>query len=387
MSDFDFQRPGAGSSVPGSSIPESSDPGAGLPSMGGNFSGLGDAAEPAATQPTPKKRSRRWASLMIGGILLLAGAFGGGAAFGWFAHRDWGPVPEPAAVIRPEIAAPSFPAAIAADLEEDVLAPDIRGLTPEDAIQSLVDAGFNPDDVTVIEEQSVLPPGSVLSQQPLAGAKGPAPMTLKVSVAAKVPELVGNDETSGVESLRTLGVFVTIERRYVPDAEPGTIISTYPGAGEDATVEMTVEIAAEPAGIALLDVVNTGSCGSGTRIGAGGTIFDQAVTCRSATKNPTETVWLLNRKVATLDAVVGLDDKSKPGTDVRVLITGDGAALFDQVVVYGSTVPVAISTAGVLRLAMTVTTVSTEATETPTVVLGEALLQGSESDLASLELR
>lgn len=352
--------------------------------------GGADPSAPSNPPPAGRSRKRHWPLLIAGVLVVLVATFAGGAVAGWKAHAAWWKVPEPTSEPRPQIAAPTFPSAVAGPEVQKIVLPDVRGLSPDDAKQALADAGFDPAQVTVKQEPSVRPAGSVLAQDPLAGTEGPGPVVLTVSTAATVPDLRGAPEADGRRALEDLGVYVSIERKYDAGATPGTVLSLTPAVGETATEEMTMVIAAEPASVYLAEVkAVSGRCRAANSAQISGDAFPSAVSCPLDAERADENAWLLNRKVAGISGVVGIDDTATPGVDVRLVITGDGTTLFDKTLTYGKAEPLDIKTAGMLRLTIHVTAAdpNADAQKVPAAVLGDLRLTGSQDDLASLDQR
>ena len=106
------------------------------------------------------------------------------------------------------------------------------------------------------------------------------------------------------------------------------------------------------------------------------------MTC-SPGSSETTAAWLLNRQVTQFTGVLGVDDRSDPGTTVAVRIAVDGRVVFDQVVGYGTATPFTVDVTGVLRLEVTYSSPSTSGQRQ--LALGDARLVGEPAGVAALD--
>lgn len=131
----------------------------------------------------------------------------------------------------------------------DVAVPDVVGQTETDADAAIVAAGLvsgasqAPDDT--------VPAGSVISQDPAAGAMVAAGSTVNIAVSTgpdttpvAVPDVVGQPEGDAQKTLEDAGFTVTSTEEASADVEIGLVISTNPSAGTEVApgtaVAMTV---------------------------------------------------------------------------------------------------------------------------------------------------
>lgn len=273
------------------------------------------------------------------------------------------------------------PQAGAADTK--VVMPDVRGLTEQQARQALADHGISGGLVTVDQTPHLANAGIVVAQDPVAGTTAPTKVVLSLPVKPTMPNLVGKPETEARTTLQEQGAEVTLTREYDPTATVGAVIRSTPGAGEPLTEISTLVIAAPAATVALGEIESSGWCSSGEAT-INGTMHSASVTCTAYTESR-HTVWLLNRKVARLTAVVGLDDHSDPNATVRVTVTGDGKRLWRETVAYGTGRPLEVGLKGVLRVVVTVQRTDRSQADSAEVALGEAQLLGAQADLDGLE--
>jgi serine/threonine-protein kinase len=162
-----------------------------------------------AVEDEPQKRSRAWVWILVVLAILAAGLLGAWA-FGLFD-------------------------------EAQVTVPSVVGLTEEEATVELEDAGLTVGEVTGEASDSV-PEGSVISQDPQAGASVESSASVDLVVSAgrettSVPELVGLTEEEALAAIRSSGLTLeTIQREYSADVEEGLVMSQQPEAG--TTVEL-----------------------------------------------------------------------------------------------------------------------------------------------------
>jgi serine/threonine-protein kinase len=162
-----------------------------------------------AVADEPGKKSRAWVWILVALALVAAGLLGAWA-LGYFD-------------------------------EARVTVPSVVGLTEEEAAVELEDAGLTVGEVAG-EASDTVPEGSVISQDPRAGASVEASASVDLVVSAgkettSVPELVGLTEEEALAAIRASGLTLeTIQREYSSDVEEGLVISQQPETG--TTVEL-----------------------------------------------------------------------------------------------------------------------------------------------------
>jgi serine/threonine-protein kinase len=117
---------------------------------------------------------------------------------------------------------------------EQVTVPDVTGLSRESAEARLRDEGFS---VSVAEQESDVPEGDVISQNPAGGTQltRGEKVTITVSTGrpkADVPDVIGMSERNARSSLKAAGLEPVVQQRTVTDPDQdGVVIEQRPGPG------------------------------------------------------------------------------------------------------------------------------------------------------------
>jgi beta-lactam-binding protein with PASTA domain/predicted Ser/Thr protein kinase len=117
---------------------------------------------------------------------------------------------------------------------EQVAVPDVTGLSRESAEARLRDEGFS---VSVAEQESDVPEGDVISQNPAGGTQltSGEKVTITVSTGrpkADVPDVIGMSERNARSSLKAAGLEPVVQQRTVTDPDQdGVVIEQRPGPG------------------------------------------------------------------------------------------------------------------------------------------------------------
>jgi len=122
--------------------------------------------------------------------------------------------------------------------------PDVIGMTEEDALKAMSDAGF--ENVTIISEESEEEINKVFSQTPVSGTLYDKllEIIIKVSMGIEVSDVIGMTKEDAVATLEDLGFIVEVS----PDSlETGTVVNQIPAGGEYLNYgsTVTIEIASE----------------------------------------------------------------------------------------------------------------------------------------------
>ncbi|HWM11328.1 MAG TPA: PASTA domain-containing protein [Solirubrobacteraceae bacterium] len=131
---------------------------------------------------------------------------------------------------------------------EQIEVPDVVGEAEDDARDALQDAGLSVGEVTE-EESSDEEPGTVLEQDPAAGAAVDRGDNVNLVIAAappdvEVPEVLGFTEEDATTDLEAAGFEVRVRDQEVTDpAQEGLVQDQAPDAGEERPEGSTIRIA------------------------------------------------------------------------------------------------------------------------------------------------
>lgn len=297
--------------------------------------------------PARGKKRRNWAHrgrqlAVAGTLVLLLGILVLGAGLGWTARTLTASPTDTESQVQIVEAPSEGEAAV-------VVLPDVRGLDTVAAQQALADAGIDSAAVTVVETTSALPPGTVVSQDPVGGTTGATGVTIDVAMSGTIPALVGTDGTAAIQTLVELGVNAAVVEMYDPASPEGLVLALDPPAGSPLTEDVAVTVAGPPGSLYLTELdAAQGGCSTGGA-DVNGTAYQYSLSCSASTTASTA-AYLLNRRAVQLTGLLGVEDSSDTDYVGRVVIRGDGRQLFAADLRYGGTVPFTVPTAGVLRL-------------------------------------
>lgn len=311
---------------------------------------------------------RLWTGLATG---LLVAVLVGGIVTGWMLRG---------ALVADSVEPPS-PTSSSAPATVTVSMPDLRGLTEQDAMQVIADAGMDPNQVSVQKVPYVGRAGTVVSQDPVARAADPAKVVLFVPELAKMPDLQSKTLAEAMSTLVTMGARPSVSRQYSPTIAPGSVISSTPTAGEELIAEPTLIVSGATATISLSSIRSVGDCSSTSNRTVNGIKVGNGISC-STGRIPGEEAWIIARAAGRLQGVLGIDDQAKPGTTAHIRLTADDRTIVDQDLAYGQSVNVDADVSGALRLQLTVTT---NDPGYPKVIFGNAALLGAADALATID--
>ncbi len=163
--------------------------------------------------------------------------------------------------------------------EEEALieVPPLTGLTLEEATQEITDAGFELGNVD--EEESQLPEGTVIGQEPDVGSLAPtgSEIDLVVSLGEQtvdVPPLEGLSADEAATALGQAGLEISIEQEASTDVEEGRVVRSEPASGESvpagSTVVVFVSIGPEIETVQVPPVIGLTEAQAGARLGQAG---------------------------------------------------------------------------------------------------------------------
>ncbi|TRY17737.1 Stk1 family PASTA domain-containing Ser/Thr kinase [Tessaracoccus rhinocerotis] len=128
--------------------------------------------------------------------------------------------------------------------------PDLTGRTLEVAMDEAKDAGFTEQFEVVYEQTDQVAPGNVFDQTPAAGESHPRNTVINVKVAEAVdttlpvPELVALTLEAAQQAATDAGFTspLSVTEEQTDEAEPGTIVSQAPAAGERIEPNVPIEV-------------------------------------------------------------------------------------------------------------------------------------------------
>lgn len=332
------------------------------------------AAEPTATGRFRRLFERRRLLLALAWSLLVLGVVGGSIGFGWWLATNTAVASQ--ALAKPEI----VHVPLVNDLESDVLMPDVRGLTPQDALEVLADAGIDASIVTTTSRPAAGTSGVVLQQTPVFGTPEPAAVELVVSEPAVVPDLTGLDRREAINRLVELGARVEQVAVYDPDAAIDRVVGVEPIAGSALPESVTLTVTAAASSVYFSNLDRDGYCSTSSTLKINGKSYAQGLVCDSSTSG-SDTAWQLGNAVDVVTGTLGIPDTEDAASSVRVQILGDGVLLASVDLVYGSSAPIDLRTTGILNLTFRMTAL---AGASPDVGLGGLLAQGASAPIAAL---
>ena len=265
--------------------------------------------------------------------------------------------------------------------------PDIEGLELTIARRVLRSAGITAT-LTTSQKPAAGAAGMVLTQRPEPGEPIAGDITVEISTAASMPDVVGAGLDDTRNQLEALGAAVTVERKVAPSKADGTVLESTPVAGKAIPEVVTLVVADTGEGLPLaeLDTVEASSCSSTDSAMLNGTAVQASITCSPSPPNssyrsePASIEWAIGRRAPILEFLAGAEDTEGRGGGT-ITVYGDGNKLATVQVKFGATREIRVDTKKVLRLRIEVTTTS-EAE--PEIVLGEARLLGTRKDLEIL---
>lgn len=341
---------------------------------------LPPVAPPEAAAPSQMVKSKnlsvrlrayRWWFIGAASLLCLS-VVGGSFTAGWIvASRA---IPASASHVEAE----TVEIPILDPMGTEQLMPDVRGMSKNDALQVLADAGIPVAHVTVTTQPTAGTSGLIVEQTPAFGVISPPAVTIVVAAPAAVPDLVGADVSDASVQLSLLGAAVTRTDRYDPDQPVGTVLDVIPSAGSTLpeTVAMTVNVA--PSSLGLQDLSSDGPCSAGS-VTLRGTDYPAGVVCRSH-KEPIPNTWALNGTVDRIVGTVGIPNDALTGSTATMKILVDGTEIASFDLDWGVPQEFDFRISGSLKLEVVVTGAGTNVD----VALVGVLLQGEPSAINTI---
>ena len=310
----------------------------------------------------------------------------GGGVGGWFLRGWISPKKAPVLALHAVVKRPVTPLTVTAS----GTMPSVIGLAQSEAQRALFDAGATASKIAVTSVPAAGDPGLVVTQQPAAGSdlrSGAAAVTLGVSVAAKVPNVIGQLSADARNTLAALGARVSVTQKYSPAATEGTVLSVSPKVG--STLPLTTSmVVASPASAVYLDALKTieSNCSDASSVTSNAVPYMHALRCQPGQDSPSTNSYVLNRKVAAFNATLGQDDTGQTGQTATVSILRDGKVVKSFTVPFGTQRKISVPLVGALRLSIVTSWAhpAQDAPGGPTVVLGNARMVGSPDAITAL---
>jgi hypothetical protein len=302
---------------------------------------------PAATvvdadKPRRSRWLRRLRIVAVASTTIALAA--GGAVAGWYGRDRFGSHETNITVQRPITV-------MQAQVQATNTMPNVLGLDRNSARQALADAGVDLSRVTFGEQPYAGVPGIVINQDPpAAGSVTSAAVMLTVSAPGTMPKLVGLELDTARSELSTMGATVLVRSRYEAGAAEGSVLATDPANGQPLAERVKLVIA-EPASSVFLDQLSAinSSCSSNS-VYVAGVQRPHSLVCEPGQDSPAEMDYVLNRRVSTFQAVVGVGDTGASDTPVAFRIFVDGRLAFSTTLPFGSSKPVSVPVVGALRI-------------------------------------
>lgn len=316
-------------------------------------------------------RARRLTVLLIGPVLVLTTACGGGESAD-APGTDVGGTSQQGAA-EPETSVVAAPA--------PSLMPDYVGRDFTEAKSELSEFNVR---VTRQDQIAAEPVGTVIEQSPDAGQDFSQDVALTVAIAPpEVPDVTGASFGDASQQLRRAGFSVVEEPVFDERERDGLVLSQTPAAGTTNAGEVRLRISRRPIVMYLADLEpveeNAGEYAVGTG-STNGEPYTHSVTVGAygGFGSKTATVaYDLSRDYRRLVGQVGLEDRSVSGTRYKVEIYGDGRNLFTEQVALGEAKPVDLDVTEVLRLTVSATLVEGDGS----VVLADLRALGLETEV------
>lgn len=212
--------------------------------------------------------------------------------------------------------------------------------------------------ITERKEIATQPAGTVIKQEPAAGAAFAINVVLTVSVVPPaVPTVIGLTVGDAKVQLEGLG-FKVIELSAIDEQKAdGLVVAQQPVAGTPNAGEVTVSVARRPEirFLSQFSPVTADRAETGGEARKGNAqVFNRWIAF-DARYPSTSISFDLSRGYRSLKAMLAFDDKSSDRSKAKVEFFGDGRLLGEAEATFGETLPVDLDVTGVLRLRIEVT--------------------------------
>lgn len=249
---------------------------------------------------------------------------------------------------------------------------------------SAVQAALAPYNVRIktVNRIDSQPAGTVIEQDPVAGAPFAQLVTLTVSTApAAVPDVTGKTFRDAEDQLTKAGFTVTENPIFDQQRADGLVTGQNPPAGTANAAEVTLDVVRRPVVTYLADMTPVSvdrmyNPTTGTTK-ANGKSYSHGLLMTPPSSGVGAIEYDFSRQYRKLSGELGLDDRSDSAAIGKVEIYGDGRQLLAQDVPFGQTIPVDLDVTNVLRLKITVASVDGKSS----IVFGDFAAQGLQSEI------
>ncbi|WP_251445614.1 PASTA domain-containing protein [Microbacterium sp. USTB-Y] len=260
--------------------------------------------------------------------------------------------------------------------EHDGTMPTVVNLSEKEARDTVLRAAPNAR-IKIVSRQDSGPDGVVLEQSPSVGKAIDGEVTLTVSAGAlAVPDVRGKTFGDAKSDLESAGFKVKEHAVADPASADGTVIGQNPAAGARNVAEVTLDVARKDAATYLADLKAVESKSVTVDVGpaaTNGVDYAQALVIKpSWGDGKSSFAYNLGRGYRQFDAVIGVSDVASTDTHATIEIQAeDGRSLFHSAdLVLGQPVIAKFDVTDVLRMTIVVTMTGSE----PRLVLGDPRL-------------
>jgi len=211
-----------------------------------------------------------------------------------------------------------------------VVVPDVTGMTQEEAVKELEDAGLEVK-VTEADEEKAgdADEGTVVEQNPPAGTEVDEGDEEEIVVVppkqlVQVPDVRKQNQADATKALQEAGLVVSVTRQPSSSVDKGLVISQSPGAGQKVppgtTVGIIISDGPEVKNVDVPDVVGM------TKADAQKALTDAGLKVVIA-ENPSEDV----AKDVVIGQLPGAGESVAPGTSIGIVVSTGPPATPDEV--------------------------------------------------------
>ena len=334
------------------------------------------------------RRQGRWAptaAIACAAIITVAGCSTGGESTGIAQQATSTPAvtstgPSTTTSVS---TSPSTSASVSPSAKLPEIMPDFVGGTVDQA-----EAVLKPLNVRIKKQNQISaePAGTIVEQDPVAGADFAQSVTLTVSIAPPVvPDVTQKTFGNAQETLADLGFEVKENPVFDEKLADGLVVEQDPPAGATNASEVTLNVVRRPVVAYLSDMEAVSQAGvSGPQPGvqkANGKAYSHGVAVTPYNNAVGTVEYDLSRQYRRLVGELALDDKSPSAAVAKVEIYGDGRLLTEPDIAFGKTTSVDVDVTDVLRLRIAFS--ETDGNGQAPIILGDFKAQGVQSEVVS----